>query len=350
MRSLLLNEEPPTCFIRIDRSHFVKSLFRSKQLQRVDKKKANLFRRIVGYIIQSSSLEEIEIIAKDLFTIINFEFIDSNVSGAKERLMKLVESHIVEEISSDVKNKFDRDENCNLDNYSVKSDITDQKVNKAAIENFFYSPNLMGYFIKLFVRLPLWSNVMCRKFKSKNYIPSSSGSESNFKNIKHLLKRPHRVDKFSKFHLDHLSGYLKQSLAEHNNTTRKVQSVKPTESFVRKRLSDDSATDDSAIKKKRKKFHLMSSDESINNESSTVQSSQSKPEAADDTKIDESLNNESSTFEESVQECVDKNVQVKSILTRNNLRNTIDDTKTDESSNNISTSFEELLQENFEEN
>lgn len=363
MRTLLTNEEPPTSFIRIDRSHFVKSLFRSKQLQRIDKKKAYLFRRIIGYIMQSSSLEEIEIIVKDLFIIISFEFIDKSVSAAKERLMKLVQLHIVEKINSNGNNEnkceelsTSGDSYKETENYTwiksiyngVKSNIKQKKVKKGAVDNFYYSPDITEYFIRLFVRLPLWSNVMCTKFKSTNVAPSSSGSESNFKNIKHLLKRPYRVDKFLKFHLNHLSGYLKLSLAEHNSKIRQIHSLRPTVSSVKvtKRRHLNDSTDDSIITNKGNNFET---DESAVNESSTFDESlerQTKQNltlnsggSANGTSTEELTADKSSTFDESMIRNLKRNSKLKSA-----------GKSTEETENNESSSFDESLQKDFEEN
>lgn len=39
--------------------------------------------------------------------------------------------------------------------------------------NFFYSPKLIDYFIRAFVGIPLWSNLLNETFRSSNYDPIS---------------------------------------------------------------------------------------------------------------------------------------------------------------------------------
>lgn len=88
MRSLLKDETPPTCYIRLDRSHFVKSIVRHKELHNID--------------IQCDSLQQMEVIAKQLFTITICEYVDDDVANALASLKHLVETHMFElDINSD---------------------------------------------------------------------------------------------------------------------------------------------------------------------------------------------------------------------------------------------------------
>lgn len=201
-----------------------------------------------------------EVIARNLFTILNCEYMDDRASRAYDNLKKLVDSHEFElAFESDLYEQgimqtsnmdVDYSERTSYETYkktlnyvwihdiyksvcdSIRKHAKQSKKNKN-VENLYFTPHLKEYFLRLFVRAPLWSNIMCPQFKSLNKIPTSSGNESNFKNVKHLLNRPYRVDKFVKFHLEHLSGYMKQHIAEHNdNSTKDVKSLKPHESSV----------------------------------------------------------------------------------------------------------------------
>lgn len=257
MKSLLNGDKPPTCYVRLDRSHFVKSLFRHKELHNIDKRKAKLFRQIFGFLIQCDSIKQMEVIATQLFTITSCEYVDDQVSTALTNLKQLVETHIFESTLYPDSDEIDKDftdqvsSNSDSDssykgtlNYKWINNIYQSVCNAAEsknvkpkkkkdVENLYYAPNLKQYFLRLFVRAPLWSNIMCPRFKSLNKSPTSSGSESNFKNIKHLLNRPYRVDKFVKFHLEHLSGYMMQEIAEHNeSSTKPLKSLKPSESSI----------------------------------------------------------------------------------------------------------------------
>lgn len=56
---------------------------------------------------------------------------------------------------------------------------------------------------------------MCAQFGSQNLVPTSSGSESHFKNIKRLMgSNTKRVDVFVSDYLSNFSGYMKIALAE----------------------------------------------------------------------------------------------------------------------------------------
>lgn len=236
---LLEDFDLPECFLRIDRSHFVKSIHRSKHLKRQEKRKQNLFKRILGYLIQCESMEEFKNIVRDTLLILRNPFFTTETTAAKMRLQRLVDTHEVYEIL-----KLDEDMETNDDSFcdgfhdeivntfkdtsSYKfimtiSNTIEIENNKDLAENLYYSPDLEPYFIYIFVRFPLWTNIMCSKFRSTLMTATSSAIESEFKNMKKLVKvSTQKNDVFVSRHLDHLQGLLKlaisdQKLADRSN-------------------------------------------------------------------------------------------------------------------------------------
>lgn len=68
----------------------------------------------------------------------------------------------------------------------IISEINIRNDEGATIENAYFAPSLERILILILTRIPLWSNIMVKTFKSKNLCATSSGLESYFKNLKHL--------------------------------------------------------------------------------------------------------------------------------------------------------------------
>lgn len=84
----------------------------------------------------------------------------------------------------------------------------------------------------------MWSNVMCSRFNSTNYVASSSASESEFKNIKKLSGiKTKRVDVFVDNHLKLLSGNLKLALAHQKNETQNQEPSMRKHAVLKRSLS-----------------------------------------------------------------------------------------------------------------
>lgn len=306
MKSILTNEEPPKCFIRIDRSHFVRSLFRNQELKKMDTRKSDFFRSVFGYLIKCDSIQEVEKIAEDLFIIICSKFANKYVLESKNRLVSLISTH---EFMSDNNTHPEDDGGDIKELLEGQGEITsykktasfiwinsiyesaaqrchDQSNSSKCVENLFYtsSQGSIRFFLRTLCRIPLWSNIMNGKFKSGSDCATSSGSESEFKNIKKLLaSRPCKVDKFVKLHLTHLSGHLKLALSDQRKS--KLPASRLAEAFKcskpnqkqsnRKRArlvsSSSSGTSSpqkrtsspSAVQIKRKKIHRSCSDLSL---------------------------------------------------------------------------------------
>lgn len=245
MRSLLLNrdEDLPNCFIRIDRSHFVKSILRNVQKGLEQTKR--LIRGVLGYLITCYSFKEAESIISSLFTLICNQYSSEHVDEAYKACLLLVRTHEISEVNRmmvevDTNNEEILDETKNLakdktykttSNYAwingilnaiptVDNDLDES--GNANSYNAFYAPQYKKYLIRTFVRIPMWSNVMMRKFKSKNDYATSTPVENAFKDIKrNLCFKKRRADLFVKRHLKHLSGQLKLALADQKVATNR---------------------------------------------------------------------------------------------------------------------------------
>lgn len=224
MNALLNKGNSPPSLIRIDRSHFVRSVVANKHLKNVDSRVSRLIKGLIGYFIKCVSLEDTEIILRKLFTLMKNEYVSEEVSSAKAYLVELIKTHniINENLASTTETKSEE-----ITRTAEKITYKDTVIYKwiiaiydsvkptihseaDSVENVYYTDKLNNYLMELFSRLPMWSNLMCPIFKSTNYNPSSSGSESEFKNLKRLAGiKTQRVDVFVSSHLKLISGNMK---------------------------------------------------------------------------------------------------------------------------------------------
>lgn len=226
----------PECFIRIDRSHFVKSIIRNTE--KGDHRKNKLIRGVLGFLIQCTDHSAFKKIIQQLFVLIRNEYFTFTALQARDSLVKLVRTHQLEDLNE---NEEDNDSHYELEEYQELASLKPCKMLKEtigyawiteilnqvelsemtddAIENIYYTPEYENYLITTIARAPLWSNLMMEKFHSKHTYATSSAAESEFKNIKSLLKfNTKRTDVFLKQHIEVLSGMFKLASAEiHKN-------------------------------------------------------------------------------------------------------------------------------------
>lgn len=85
-------------------------------------------------------------------------------------------------------------------------------------KNPYYYPPFIPTFKRILWKLPLWSNLLCPLFESENKAPSSSGVESHFKDLKHLVFKnkfkKYRVDEFLKLHTEYIDGEEKLAFCD----------------------------------------------------------------------------------------------------------------------------------------
>lgn len=228
--SLLLDTKIPKCFIRSDRSHFMKAVTHNKLLKQTHATVQRLLIGIIGYVIQCKSIEECRIILQHLFTLTKNEQITSEVIASKKFLTDLIATHDFPEETPPVGQlplalpNLDReidifqDERKNAATtyrdtsmYRWILNIYESVVTNADAEvdfpNIFHCKKAEDFLLRVFARIPLWSNVMCDKFNSTNFTATSSSSESEFKNIKHLMGiKTSKVSVFVNMHLEQIFG------------------------------------------------------------------------------------------------------------------------------------------------
>lgn len=237
----LENRPPPPCFIRIDRSHFVRSINGNKLWRKLDDRVGPLIRGLIGYLIQCDSIDIVKITLEKVFTVIRNPYNTIDVDDARFFLTNLIKTHSVfdECTVSEDRNDYPHDQitpqngddkmtvQSGKDTYRDTigytwlkgiSDTATVDVHSSSTHNIFFSQKLHDFLLELFVRLPMWSNVMCAVCGSTNYNPSSSAIESEFENIKRLLGiKTKSVDVFIDLHLKHLSGKIKLELGDQKN-------------------------------------------------------------------------------------------------------------------------------------
>lgn len=73
----LLNQKPVNyleCYIRLDRSHFIKTINKNKMLNTEDSRKGKLFKSVIGFLIQCESFLIAKLVIKELFNLILNQF------------------------------------------------------------------------------------------------------------------------------------------------------------------------------------------------------------------------------------------------------------------------------------
>lgn len=247
---LFESADPPTCYIRLDRSHMVNIIKHIKELQTEDRRKRKLFERTFGYVMLCDDILQVETLIRKIFILLLNKYeTDDYVRNAKKELKEISDLHITHEVELDENYEDDNRvielehlsdsrviecENLSRSKFfswinSIKNDVEKKNVNydlnnssstDACVEladNIYYGPHLIKPFHELLATVPLWSNVMMKHFKSTNPTPTSSGCEVEFKNIKRLLfnnMRAIRVDSFVQTHMQQLDGQMKLALSE----------------------------------------------------------------------------------------------------------------------------------------
>lgn len=221
----------PKCFVRIDSSHFVKSVH--KNLRKGFSKTLRLLRGVMGYLIKCSNVKDFEQIMGNVFTLIRNEFVSPDVNKAKEKLEQLVSTHKLSggELNDDMNDDLNHDNFLEKNEPEERIDLSSYKdtcnyrwvmriynsvklSTEKKTENVYHSPALEKYLIHSFVRCPLWSNIMTNEFESSNHQATSAAVENEFKTIKKLLgTTKRRVDLAVKNHLEYLSGQMKLGTA-----------------------------------------------------------------------------------------------------------------------------------------
>jgi hypothetical protein len=223
------SSEKPKAFIRLDTSHFIKSLHRNFDIH--DDKRLKYF--YIRCILFLKECEDYQLVKDTIIDIIKVclgqcddeNSTDNESQTAKSRLDKLIHKIKFDEPtttneSMEEENKSFNDDmlidkdfdftvwfNSLVESIKIKNQITNNN------KNPFYYPPFISIFKRILWKLPLWSNLPCSFFESDNKAPSSSGVESHFKGLKHLVfktkVKKYRVDEFLKSHANYIDGQVK---------------------------------------------------------------------------------------------------------------------------------------------
>lgn len=237
MESIENNASPPECYIRLDRSHFVKNV--TKKIVDRDDRKQSFYRSVIGYLIQCDSFEQAKIVISHFFVVLLNRYDGTDEDGcelpteqSKKWLICLCTTFdFIDEDDKDDEEKPDEineadpeaEELCKEPEPDWLTKIV-SNANTTELfglhENLYYNPNDLKYYIKLFSTICLWSNIMNLKFKSSTFVATSSDVESSFRSLKHgiLNNKIHRVDQFIEKHIKYLNAEIKlRSMTANDN-------------------------------------------------------------------------------------------------------------------------------------
>jgi hypothetical protein len=241
------NLEMPPVYVRLDTSHFIKTLHNLPCLQGIDNEIKLFYIRCIYYLKKCEDFDNLKSTIKDILDVcyskkisftkrkldsilknkdVCFPPLDDNEHT--ESIDFVIEEH---EVNNDFFSWFDKE-------VLLKKNNNDNHDTDAREDNPFYLPTIAATLRRILFKLPLWSNILVSHFKSDNLTPSSAGVESFFKTIKHLIfktkTQKYRIDEFIQIFAQYIEGDLKSSKVDlENGVTNKV--VKKTGVNRRKR-------------------------------------------------------------------------------------------------------------------
>lgn len=246
MGALFKSEKLKCTYIRIDRSHFVKSIMRNVRCE--SKITGKLIRGVMGYLISCDDFKKAEHIIESLFTLIRHEYLTPDCQKAKNYLSNLINTHDFEfmdhektegnianeQIEAKETVKTYKDTQCYKWIAQLYESAKPQKNRGGYEASVYFAPKkLKKYLLHSLARIPLWSNLMNATFDSNKVCATSSASENEFKNIKRLLGiNSVRTDVFVSKFIDFLNGHLKLGLGSQLTNMAKTEAN-------REKITDD---------------------------------------------------------------------------------------------------------------
>lgn len=232
--------EPPKCYVRLDRAHFIKSLNDCKALNAVDKTKKKFYKRIMGYVMLCDDIEEVQMIIENVFILLKNEYLyNDRVVRAKNELEQLVKNHKsiiedntyedytgIQEIEMD--QMLDTKMTSKFKTWvkhietAVEENFVNQELNNSTEEtdagrNPYVSHQIIKTMSKMFARVALFSNVMNSVCGSENKSPSTSGTEAYFRSMKSFvynLMKGIRFDTWLERSIEVTKGIFKALVSE----------------------------------------------------------------------------------------------------------------------------------------
>lgn len=245
MSSLINGTSPPDCYIRIDRSHFVKNV--TKKIRDRDQRRQKFYRGVVGYLIGCDTFSTAKKIIHDFFTVIlnmndgedeHNQLLPSEL--ARKRLLALCNTH---DKSPDYTDDFDvldaeeidEDMDYNADCNWIEEILKNVPIHdsKDYHDSLYYNAGDKNMYVKLFSSIALWSNVMNTIFDSSASEATSSDVESFFKSLKHgiLQQKMFRADEFLELYIDFANAEIKCSALPNHNEPKRIKKSKRSKSL-----------------------------------------------------------------------------------------------------------------------
>lgn len=243
--TIIHNLALPTCYIRNDVAHIVKTFHRSKVFNKVGAQIKTFYLNAVGLLFWVKDFYLVKTIVKCILTLCKWKFRDeknvNRLQEAKDILFDLIKTHtpgklfknddddneeeteggvavdfeeVTKENSQEKKSMFWFDDlNMEIEDDDLEKDDNNKEL------NMYYFLKFIPYLKSIIYTLPLWGAVMVDCFKSPIQNLSSANQESAFSYIKNNLFKfigKQRADAFIIAHINDLIGALKIAVANLN--------------------------------------------------------------------------------------------------------------------------------------
>lgn len=245
----------PEVFIRLDTSHFIKTIYNLRCFENRDINVKMLYVRCILYMKECESFQQIKTLITDVVRLCLTEYDnpENPVSVYIQKISCTLGNTTYTEPNEDTDEKENIHENIILDDDDgllswfdeivEREKSLDKTKSSSESQNSFYMPHLITTLKRLLLKLPLWSNIMCPLYKSQNKVPTSSAIESYFKTMKNLLfttrSKKYNIDEYLNMHYDYLLGEIKIALNCLNNfadiVDKKEKNIKRKRGKTRKR-------------------------------------------------------------------------------------------------------------------
>lgn len=235
------NDSIPSCFIRLDVSHFICMISRWNCLKHKDKLLIRKFYiRCISQAYKMTSLEELSTLFDAILVVALSEYVDINENGKElssesrlQYLNTIIKSVTIPELTSEMdEDLFDNDTNNSeeaddkdiFDWFQWSANIYDNakqlaiNCTEGTIINACFNPEFASMMkTRLIPYIVLWSGVMRSHFNMGEEIATSSSVEVAFADLKNRTFKgqlPMKADKFVHEHLDYLDSKTKLTSCE----------------------------------------------------------------------------------------------------------------------------------------
>lgn len=241
----------PACYIRLDKSHFFKKLYKQSCFEKATEKCKNFYINCIKKIHLLKSYDEVKSVIKDIVTVSLREHVTLDLDG--QSCKKYDQAVACLANISEYKVDIQHLDNCN-DDESLSYVLHDEKNNSNNVgtnpliqyydnvleteklylmlidpnehKNEYYLPEINDTLKRLLKKLPMWSGVMDKYFRNVRNVGSSSNVENHFKDLKTIYfntkQERIRLDEFLIQHYTYINGMIKLNKAKYSETATKI--------------------------------------------------------------------------------------------------------------------------------